>query len=128
MKFGIRTTLIILSIIMIISELIYGIPFLGGSIIVSFGWQPLLINAAIYFIMVVMLAFDNQNSILPMLLIPLIGIVGSLVAIIPVVGMVTHWILFFLMILFLIVVLSTPIYIPDKNARITYDEKGRRIK
>lgn len=128
MKFGIRTTLIILSIIMIISELVYGIPFLGGSIIVTFGWQPLLINAAIYFVMVVMLAFDNQNSIRPMLVIPLIGIVGSLIAIIPVVGMVTHWILFFLMVLFLIVVLSTPIYVPDRNARVTYDENGRRIR
>ena len=49
MKNGIRITLLILSTVLILSELIYGIPFLGGSLILSFGWQPLLINIFLYF-------------------------------------------------------------------------------
>ena len=77
MKSGIRTTLIILSLIIIAGEFIYGIPFLGGSIIFSFGWQPLLINALLYFVIVIILVVDKQNSIKPMLVIPLLGVFGS---------------------------------------------------
>ncbi len=51
MKSAIHYSLI-LSIILIISELVYGIPFLGG-IILSLGWQPLLISMLLYFIMMV---------------------------------------------------------------------------
>lgn len=128
MKYGIRITLIVLSLIMLLSELIYGIPFVGGSIILSFGWQPLLINAFIYLIMVVILLIDSQNTIRPMFVIPLLGVLGSFIAVIPFIGMITHWILFFLMLFFLIIVISTPIYLPNKYARAVYDEHGRRIK
>ena len=38
-------TLAILGVFLIICEFFYGIPFLGGSVILSFGWQPLLLNA-----------------------------------------------------------------------------------
>ena len=33
MKRGIRMTLLVLSVLLIVSELVYGIPFLGGSIV-----------------------------------------------------------------------------------------------
>ncbi|SCS73242.1 hypothetical protein [Staphylococcus caeli] len=125
MKSSIRTVLLILSLILIISELIYGIPFLGGSIILGFGWQPLLINAFLYFVMVIILIVDNQNSIKPMLFIPLIGIVGSFIAFIPLVGMVVHWALFFLMLFFIFIVLSAPLYVPNKNAKVIYTEDRR---
>ena len=72
--------------------------FLGGSVILSFGWQPLLLNAFLYLIITIILLVDTQNSIKPMVIIPILGIVGSFIAFIPVVGMVVHWILFFLMI------------------------------
>ncbi|PHK50214.1 hypothetical protein [Staphylococcus edaphicus] len=125
MKRGIRTTLLVLTFLLIISELVYGIPFLGGSIILSFGWQPLLINALLYFIMMIILIVDNQNSIKPMLFIPLLGVIGSFLAFIPVVGMVVHWILFFLMLFFLFVLLSIPLYIPNKHAKVIYTEDRR---
>ena len=128
MKNGIRITLLILSAVLILSELIYGIPFLGGSLILSFGWQPLLINIFLYFIIVLILFVDRQNSIKPMLIIPLLGIVGSFIAFIPFIGMIAHWILFFLMLFFILVVLSSPVYVPNKHAKVVYtqDKNGNR--
>ncbi|MCD8915799.1 hypothetical protein K2V61_09600 [Staphylococcus simulans] len=128
MKHSIRLSLIILSIILLLSELVYGIPFLGGSIILSFGWQPLIINAFFYLLIGITLLVDSQNSIRPMVIIPLLGIAGSFIAIIPFVGMIAHWILFFLMLFFLLVVMSTPIYVANRSARAVYDENGKRIK
>ncbi len=125
MKSAIRTTLLVLSIILIISELVYGIPFLGGSIILSLGWQPLLISMLLYFIMMVILIVDKQNAIKPMMFIPLLGVVGNIIAFIPVVGMVVHWILFLLMVFFVFILLSTPLYVPNKNAKVIYTEDRR---
>ena len=106
MKSGIRTLLLILSLILIIGEFVYGIPFLGGSIILSFGWRPLLINVLLYLIMMIILIVDKQNSIKPMAIIPLLGIIGSFIAFIPVIGMIIHWILFFLLLFFIFILLS----------------------
>lgn len=128
MKHSTRIALIIISIILLLSELLYGIPFLGGSIIVSFGWQPLIINAFFYLLLVIALLADSQSTIRPMVIIPLLGIAGSFIAIVPFVGMIVHWILFFLMLFFLFIVMSTPIYMPNRNVRAVYDEHGRRIK
>lgn len=125
MKSAIRTTLLVLSIILIISELVYGIPFFGGSIILSLGWQPLLISMLLYFIIMVILIVDKQNAIKPMMFIPLLGVVGNIIAFIPVVGMVVHWILFLLMVFFVFILLSTPLYVPNKNAKVIYTEDRR---
>lgn len=126
MKRGIRMTLLVLSVLLIVSELVYGIPFLGGSIVLSFGWQPLLINALLYFIMMIILIVDKQNSIKPIMFIPLLGVIGSFLAFIPLVGMVIHWILFFLMLFFIFILLSTPLYVPNKYAKIIYTEDRRK--
>lgn len=126
MKRGIHMTLLVLSVLLIVSELVYGIPFLGGSIVLSFGWQPLLINALLYFIMMIILIVDKQNSIKPMMFIPLLGVIGSFLAFIPLVGMVIHWILFFLMLFFIFILLSTPLYVPNKYAKIIYTEDRRK--
>ena len=126
MKRGIRMTLLVLSGLLIVSELVYGIPFLGGSIVLSFGWQPLLINALLYFIMMIILIVDKQNSIKPMMFIPLLGVIGSFLAFIPLVGMVIHWILFFLMLFFIFILLSTPLYVPNKYAKVIYTEDRRK--
>ncbi|RIP37483.1 hypothetical protein BUZ14_02710 [Staphylococcus gallinarum] len=122
MKSGIRTVLLILSLVLIIGEFIYGIPFLGGSIILSFGWQPLLINVLLYLIMMIILIVDKQNSIKPMAIIPLLGIVGSFIAFIPVIGMIIHWILFFLLLFFIFILLSAPIYVANKDAKVVYTQ------
>lgn len=122
MKSGIRTTLIILSFVLLIGELVYGIPFLGGSIILSFGWQPLLINALLYLVTMIILIVDKQNSIKPMMVIPLLGLIGSFIAFLPFIGMVVHWILFFLMLFFIFVLFSTPLYVANKNAKVVYTE------
>lgn len=126
MKRGIRMTLLVLSVLLIVSELVYGIPFLGGSIVLSFGWQPLLINALLYFIMMIILIVDKQNSIKLMMFIPLLGVIGSFLAFIPLVGMVIHWILFFLMLFFIFILLSTPLYVPNKYAKVIYTEDRRK--
>lgn len=126
MKRGIRMTLLVLSVLLIVSELVYGIPFLGGSIVLSYGWQPLLINALLYFIMMIILIVDKQNSIKPMMFIPLLGVIGSFLAFIPLVGMVIHWILFFLMLFFIFILLSTPLYVPNKYAKVIYTEDRRK--
>lgn len=126
MKRGICMTLLVLSVLLIVSELVYGIPFLGGSIVLSFGWQPLLINALLYFIMMIILIVDKQNSIKPMMFIPLLGVIGSFLAFIPLVGMAIHWILFFLMLFFIFILLSTPLYVPNKYAKVIYTEDRRK--
>lgn len=122
MKNGVKMTLAISGVFLIVCEFFYGIPFLGGSVILSFGWQPLLLNAFLYLIITIILLVDTQNSIKPMVIIPILGIVGSFIAFIPVVGMVVHWILFFLMIFFLFIVLSAPTYLPNKDARVIYTQ------
>ena len=126
MKRGIRMTLLVLSVLLIVSELVYGIPFLGGSIVLSFGWQPLLINALLYFIMMIILIVDKQNSIKPMMFIPLLGVIGSFLAFILLVGMVIHWLFFFLMLFFIFILLSTPLYVPNKYAKVIYTEDRRK--
>ena len=128
MKSGVKITLAILGVFLIICEFFYGIPFLGGSVIMSFGWQPLLFNALLYFIITIILLVDSQNAIKPMVIIPIVGLVGSFMAFIPFVGMIIHWILFFLMIFFVFIVLSAPTYLPNKDAKVIYTQYKNQHK
>lgn len=122
MKRNVKLTLSIISIFLIASEFFYGIPFLGGTVILSFGWQPLLLNALLYLILGIILLVDSQNTIKPMAMIPFIGLIGSFVAFLPIIGMFTHWVLFFLMIFFIFVVLNAPTYIPNKESKVIYTQ------
>ncbi|EOB9288676.1 TPA: hypothetical protein RPI40_000547 [Staphylococcus aureus] len=122
MKNGPKLSLALIGIFLILCEFFYGIPFLGATFILSFGWQPLLFNALLYLILTIILLVNRQNAIKPIAIIPIFGIVGSFLAIIPFLGILIHWILFFLMILFVLVVLSAPTYIPNKNARVIYTQ------
>ncbi|API80165.1 hypothetical protein [Staphylococcus argenteus] len=122
MKNGPKLTLAIIGIFLILCEFFYGIPFLGAAFILSFGWQPLTFNALLYLILTIILLVNRQNAIRPIVIIPLIGLAGSFLAIIPFLGILIHWVLFFLMILFVAVVLSAPTYIPNKNARVIYTQ------
>lgn len=72
--------------------------------------------------MLIILIVDKQNSIKPMMFVPLLGVIGSFIAFLPVIGMVVHWILFFLMLFFILVLFSAPIYVPNKNAKVIYTE------
>ena len=127
MKNGVKISLAIIGVFLIVCEFFYGIPFLGGSVILSFGWQPLLFNALLYLVLIIILLVDSQNSIKPMFVIPFLGLIGSFVAFLPVIGMVIHWILFFLMI-FVFIVLAAPTYIPNKNARVVYTQYKNELK
>mgnify|MGYP001507914238 FL=1 len=122
MKRNVKFTLAIISIFLIASEFFYGIPFLGGTVILSFGWHPLLLNALLYLILGIILLVDSQNAIKPMAIIPFIGLIGSFVAFLPIIGMFTHWVLFFLMVFFIFVVLSAPTYIPNKDSKVIYTQ------
>ena len=128
MKNGVKMSLAIIGVFLIVCEFFYGIPFLGGSVILSFGWQPLLFNALLYLVLIIILLVDSQNSIKPMFVIPFLGLIGSFIAFLPVIGMVIHWILFFLMIFFVFIVLVAPTYIPNKNASVVYTQYKERIK
>lgn len=122
MKRNTKVALALISFFLLLCEFFYGIPFLSGSFILGFGWQPLLINAFLYLILAIILLVDNQNAIKPMSIIPIIGIVGSFVAFIPIVGMFVHWVLFFLMVFFIFIVLSAPTYIRNKDAKVIYTQ------
>ena len=122
LKKGTKTALAIISVVLLICEFFYGIPFLGGSFILGFGWQPLLVNAFLYLIVALILLIDTQNAIKPMSIIPIIGIVGSFIAFIPIIGMFVHWILFFLMVFFIFVVLNAPNYVRNKDAKVVYTQ------
>lgn len=122
MKRNTKVALALISFFLLLCEFFYGIPFLGGSFILGFGWQPLLINAFLYLILAIILLVDNQNAIKPMSIIPIIGIVGSFVAFIPIVGMFVHWVLFFLLVFFIFIVLSAPTYIRNKDAKVIYTQ------
>lgn len=122
MKRNTKVALALISFFLLICEFFYGIPFLGGSFILGFGWQPLLINAFLYLILAIILLVDNQNAIKPMSIIPVIGFVGSLIAFIPIVGMFVHWVLFFLLVFFIFIVLSAPTYIRNKDAKVIYTQ------
>lgn len=122
MKRNTKVVLALISFFLLVCEFFYGIPFLGGSFILGFGWQPLLINAFLYLILAIILLVDNQNAIKPMSIIPIIGIVGSFVAFIPIVGMFVHWVLFFLLVFFIFIVLSAPTYIRNKDAKVIYTQ------
>ncbi|BCU52956.1 cellulose synthase/poly-beta-1,6-N-acetylglucosamine synthase-like glycosyltransferase [Staphylococcus auricularis] len=128
MKRNMRTIAIVLSIVLLICEFIYGIPFLGGSIILSFGWQPLIINIILYAVLIVMFAVDSQNTIRPMIVIPIIGAIGTLLAFIPIVGMIVHWVLFFLLIFFTVTLFAAPTYIQNSEAKTIYNEENDHDK
>ncbi|ARJ50408.1 hypothetical protein [Staphylococcus lutrae] len=121
-----KTALIILSLIALVSEFVTGFPFLGGWYVLALGWQPLMFNAFIYFVMVLIFIFDRQNTIRPMLFIPGFGIVASMLAFIPIVGMLLHWLMFILVLLLLIVLFITPVYLKSSQARVIYSKKTRR--
>lgn len=122
MKRNTKVALALISFFLLICEFFYGIPFLGGSFILGFGWQPLLINAFLYLILAIILLVDNQNAIKPMSIIPVIGFVGSFIPFIPIVGMFVHWVLFFLLVFFIFIVLSAPTYIRNKDAKVIYTQ------
>ena len=122
MKRNTKVALALISFFLLICEFFYGIPFLGGSFILGFGWQPLLINAFLYLILAIILLVDNQNAIKPMSIIPVIGFVGSFIAFIPIVGMFVHWVLFSLLVFFIFIVLSAPTYIRNKDAKVIYTQ------
>lgn len=122
MKRNTKVALALISFFLLICEFFYGIPFLGGSFILGFGWQPLLINAFLYLILAIILLVDNQNATKPMSIIPVIGFVGSFIAFIPIVGMFVHWVLFFLLVFFIFIVLSAPTYIRNKDAKVIYTQ------
>ncbi len=122
MKRNTKVALALISFFLLICEFFYGIPFLGGSFILGFGWQPLLINAFLYLILAIILLVDNQNAIKPMSIIPVIGFVGSFIAFIPIVGMFVHWVLFFLLVFFIFIVLRAPTYIRNKDAKVIYTQ------
>ncbi|WP_239747467.1 hypothetical protein [Mammaliicoccus sp. C-M11] len=122
MKRGIKSILLVLSIILVISELLLAIPFIGGSIVLSTGYNALVFNGSLYFISTLILLIDNQNSVKAIFVIPLIGLIASFISIIPVVGWLLHILMVVLMVIFLFTIIIAPAYIPSKSFKTTYKD------
>lgn len=122
----IKTLLIVFTLIAMVSEFIAGFPFIGGWYVLALGWQPLAFNIFIYIVMVLVLIFDKQNTIRPMVLIPLAGAILNCVAVIPVIGMILHWIMLILLMFMLFILYATPTYLPNAHARVIYDDQTPR--
>lgn len=66
-------------------EALLGIPILGGSIILSFAWTPLLVMGILHIVALIFSIRDNEKKYGNIL-----GIVTSIVAWVPFLGMVMH--------------------------------------
>ncbi|MGK0575702.1 hypothetical protein ROU88_06660 [Macrococcus capreoli] len=111
MKSPIRIILLILGFIMLLSEGFMGLPFLGGTYILSLGWAPLGSNITMYFVMFLITILDRSNESRSSLsTIAAVGIFANMIAFIPFVGMFLHWLMFFLMLVYIGIVLNTREY------------------
>jgi predicted branched-subunit amino acid permease len=68
-----------------VCEALLGIPFLGGLFVLANGWAPLLFMGVVHLITLLLSVRDNENKYGS-----IFGIITSIVALIPVVGMVMH--------------------------------------
>jgi hypothetical protein len=68
-----------------LAELFFGIPFLGGAIILAHAWVPLGVLIVLHFIGLVFSFFINKAKSGS-----LFGIIGNIIAFIPVIGMIMH--------------------------------------
>jgi predicted branched-subunit amino acid permease len=67
-------------------EAVLGIPFIGGAIVFGFGWQPLVFMLIFHIVTLVITFLERSNQRAGSIL----GIVTSMIAYIPFVGMVMH--------------------------------------
>ncbi|RPF54062.1 hypothetical protein [Aquisalibacillus elongatus] len=75
-------------------EFFLGLPLIGGIFIVSNAWGPLLLMVLFYIVILVIsinYGYAKWGAIT--------GIVVSLLAFIPVLGMVLHWVAFFVLLI-----------------------------
>ncbi|MFC4402774.1 hypothetical protein [Gracilibacillus xinjiangensis] len=79
----------ILKLLGAVFEFFLGIPGLGGSLIISLLWTPLLFML-IYYIITLVLSKTFRAPIWG----PVIGIIASTIGIIPILGMMLHWVAF----------------------------------
>lgn len=66
-------------------EAFLGIPVLGGLIVISFFWTPLLVMLILHIVTLVFCSQENEDKAGS-----IVGIVTSCIAVIPVVGMIMH--------------------------------------
>jgi hypothetical protein len=92
----------ILKWISAIFEGLLGIPFLGGAFIIANGWTPLFFMLILHIITLVITIRDRGASAGSIL-----GIITSVIGIIPVLGMVMH--------IITAIVLAITALIPDRN-------------
>ncbi|KAA1039679.1 hypothetical protein ERX35_006285 [Macrococcus equipercicus] len=110
MKSSIRLILLVLGMIMLLKEAFLGIPALGGIYIFSVGWAPLFTNIMLYIVIAVILVAGRYNHRNELMYIPVLGAILNIIAFIPFIGMVCHWIMALFMLYFVIRVLSYPAY------------------
>lgn len=111
MKSPIRIILLILAFIMLFKEALLGLPVFGGTYVVSMAWAPLGTNITMYIIMLLITVLDRSNEARSSLsTIAIVGIIANAIAFIPFVGMFMHWLMFFLMLVYIGIVLNTREY------------------
>ncbi|MBC9874410.1 hypothetical protein [Macrococcoides bohemicum] len=111
MKSPIRIILLILGFIMLFKEALLGLPVFGGTYVVSMAWAPLGTNISLYLLMFLITVLDRSNEArFSLSTIAVVGIIANAIAFIPVVGMFMHWLMFFLMLVYIGIVLNTREY------------------
>ncbi len=66
-------------------ETVLGIPVIGGAIVIALLWTPLFFMLASHIVTLILAIKSNKSKIAPIL-----GIVTSAIAWIPIVGMIMH--------------------------------------
>ncbi|WP_414045118.1 hypothetical protein [Macrococcus equi] len=111
MKKPIKIILLILGFIMLFKEALLGLPVFGGTYVLSLGWAPLGTNISLYILMLIITAVDRTNEARGSLsFIAIVGIIANSIAFIPFVGMFMHWLMFFLMLVYIGIILNTREY------------------
>ncbi len=108
MKSSFRIVFLVLGIIALMREAFFGLPVIGGSYVLSLAWAPLGTSILIYGIMLAVMLADRYGHSKELLWVPLIGIVFSIIAVVPFVAMVLHWVMTLILIYFIIRVMTLP--------------------
>lgn len=70
-----------------ILEALLGIPFFGGAYVLSTGWAALGVMFVLHAITLFFCVRERAPKVGPIL-----GLITSLIAVIPIVGMIMHWV------------------------------------
>ncbi|ULG72148.1 hypothetical protein [Macrococcus brunensis] len=108
MKSSFRILFLVLGIIALMREAFFGLPIIGDLYVLFTAWAPIGTSLIIYGLMIAAMLADQYGRSKELLWVPIVGIVFSLISFVPIVAMILHWVMTFIMIYFIIRVMSFP--------------------